>query len=240
MYSPKRRFFLFRNPSFTGGVVTSNLVLDLDAANYSGSGNWLDSTDNNNDAVPQGTPVHSTNDDGYFDLVRGDGDFFSIADSTSLDSMTAITFEMWIYPDDNLDTSPTMLFSKRGATTNGYVGFFTTNGYTFRFGTGTGTGLTYSTGPTTGEWQQVVATIGSGGSKVYVNGDEVATSDYVGNSANINTDASLDLFNVNPRPQVGPRLFDGRASIFRIYSDVLSAAQVQQNYDAVKSRYGLS
>lgn len=242
MYSPKRRFRLFRDPAFTpsSGVVTANLVLNLDAADYSGSGDWLDGTTNNNDAVAQGTPVYSSDDGGYFDIVRSDGDWFSITDSSSLDSMTAITIEMWIHPDDNLDTSPTMLFSKRSATSNGYVGFFTTNGYTFRAGTGTGTGLTYSTGPTVGTWQQVVATIGSDGSKVFVNGDEVATSVYTGDFNNIGTDAVLDLFQVNPRPQTGPRTFDGRASIVRIYSSILTGTEVEQNYDAVKTRYGLS
>ena len=199
----------------------------------------MDETTNNNDAVPQGTPVYSSTEGGYFDLVRTDSDWFSIADSDSLDTMSAITVEMWIRPDDNLDTSPTMLFSKRVTTSNGYVGFFTTGGYTFRVGTGTGTGLTYATGPTTGVWQQVVAAVGASGSVVYVNGAEAATSVYTGDFNNISTAASLDLFQVNPRPQTGPRLFDGRVSIVRIYSAVLTGAQVEQNYDAVKSRYGL-
>lgn len=242
MYSPKRRMRLFRHPAWNppaSGIVTANLVLNLDAGDYSGSGDWLDGTTNNNDAVPQGTPAYSSNEGGYFDLVRSENDWFSIADSDSLDTMTAITVEMWIRPDDNLDTSPTLLFSKRDEVTNGYIGFFNTNGYTFRVGTGGGTGLTYGTGPTTGAWQQIVATIGADGSKFYVNGVEVATSIYTGNFNNIATTASLDLFRVNPFPQVGPRLFDGRASIFRIYSAVLSGEQVEQNYDAVKSRYGL-
>jgi hypothetical protein len=243
MYSPKRRLRLFRNPAWnppSSGVVTTNLVLNLDAADYSGSGNWLDSTDNNNDAVAQGTPVHSTSDGGYFDLVRTDGDWFSIADSSSLDSLSAISIEMWIRPDDNLDTSPTMLLSKRDVVSNGYVGFFTTGGYTFRAGTGTGTGLTYSTGPTVSAWQQVVATIGASGSVLFINGVQVTTNAYTGNFANVDTTASLDLFQVNPRPQVGPRTFDGRVGIVRIYSTSLSGSEVAQNYDAVKSRYGLS
>ena len=243
MYSAKRRFRLFRHPAWnppTSGIVTAGLVLSLDAADYSGSGDWLDETNNNNDAVAQGTPVYSSNDGGYFDLVRTDSDWFSIADSDSLDTMTAITIEMWIRPDDNLDTSPTMLLSKRSTVSDGYVGFFTTGGYTFRAGTGTGTGLTYGTGPTTGAWQQVVATIGASGSALYVNGIEVATSVYTGDFGNIATTASLDIFQVNPRPQTGPRLFDGRVGIVRIYSTFLTDTDVQQNYDAIKSRYGLS
>jgi hypothetical protein len=168
--------------------------------------------------------------------VPAEGDFFSIADSATLDSMSSITVETWI----NIDTvaaDPNMLLSKRTTASNGYVGFFTTTGWTFRFGTGAGTGLTYAAAPATGVWQQIVVTIGTGGSKFYINGVEVATSAYTGDSNNVNTTAALDLFEVNPRPQTGPVRMDGKVSVFRIYSSVLSAAEVTQNYNAVAGRY---
>jgi hypothetical protein len=220
-----------------GGIVTNNLVLNLDATDYSGSGNWLDTSGNNNDASLQGTPGYSSSQGGFFDLIPAEGDFFSIVDSATLDSMTEITVEMWINIDTVNPAGPNMLFSKRATTNDGYVGFFTTTGWTFRFGTGTGTGLTYSTAPSTGVWQQAAATIGSAGSKFYINGAEVTSSVYTGNSANINTAAALDLFEVNPRPQVGPVRMDGKVSVFRIYSDTLSAAEVLQNYNTVAGRY---
>lgn len=214
-----------------------NLVLDLDAANYSGSGNWLDESGNNNDASLHGTPEYSSNQGGFFDLVPAEGDFFSIPDSATLDTMTEVTFEMWINIDAVSAAGPNMLFSKRSGASNGYVGFFTTTGWTFRFGTGVGTGLTHAVAPNTGVWQQVVATIGSAGSKFYINGTEVSSSAYTGDSNNIDTAAALDLFEVNPRPQTGPVRMDGKVSIFRIYSSVLSAAEVLANYNAVVGRY---
>ena len=219
--------------------VTAGLVLSLDAAGYSGSGNWLDTSGNANNAVLQGTPAWNAANGGYFDLVPGDGDWFSIADANSLDTMSEITIETWFNIDTVQGVGPNMLFSKRSTTSDGYVGFFTTTGYTYRFGTGVGTGLTYSTTPTTGAWQQVVATIGSSGSVLYINGTSVTTSVYTGTSANVPQAAALDLYQVNPRPQTGPVTLDGKVSIFRIYSTVLSAPQVAQNFNAVKDRYGL-
>lgn len=222
----------------TPSPVTANLVLSLDAATYSGSGNWLDSSGNGNDAVPQGTPAWNSADGGYFDLVPGEGDWFSIADAASLDSMSEITIETWINLDTVNAAGPNMLFSKRSTANDGYVGFLTTTGYTYRFGTGVGTGLTYSASPATGTWQQVVATIGSGGSVLYINGTSVATSVYTGNPANVPQAAALDLYQVNPRPQVGPVTLDGKVSVFRIYDTVLSSTQVLQNFNAIKARYG--
>ena len=221
------------------GPVASNLVLNLDAAEYSGSGDWLDTSGNGNDAALQGTPTWNAADGGYFDLVPGEGDWFSIADAASLDSMSEITIETWINLDTVSAAGPNMLFSKRATTSDGYVGFLQTTGYTYRFGTGVGTGLTYSTSPTTGAWQQVVATIGSGGSVLYINGASVTTSVYTGTPANVPQAAALDLYQVNPRPQAGPVTLDGKVSIFRIYDTVLSSAQVTQNFNAVRDRYGL-
>lgn len=175
----------------------------------------------------------------YFDLVPGEGDFFSIADAAVLDSMSEISIQMWINIDTVNAAGPNMLFSKRSATSNGYVGFFTTTGWTFRFGTGTGTGLTYASAPSTGVWQQIVATIGSAGSKFYINGSEVASTGYTGTANNVNTEAALDLFEVNPRPQSGPVRMDGKVSIVKIYNGVLTGAEVTAEFNNYRSRYGL-
>ena len=220
-------------------LASAVLVLELDAFGYGGSGAWQDGTANNNDAALQGTPTHfdAVGSSDYFDLVPADGDYFSIADTAALDSMTEISVLMWIQVDTISAAGPNMLFSKRDSTSNGYVGFFTTTGWTFRFGTGTGTGLTYSTPPATNVWQQVVVTIGAAGSKMYINDAEVASSGYTGNSANINTAAALDLFEVNPRPQTGPVKMDGKVGVFKIYNGVLTLAQVQEQFSIYENRY---
>lgn len=213
------------------------LALHLDAAGgYTGVA-WQDLTANSNDATLGGTPRFVPGSGAYFDLVPGDGDYFTIADQTVLDSMTEISVLMWINIDAINAAGPNMLYSKRGTTSDGYVGFFTTTGWTFRFGTGTGTGLTYATPPATGVWQQVVVTIGASGSKMYINNTEVASSAYTGTSSNANTGAALDLFEVNPRPQTGPVKMNGKVGVFKIYNGVLTAAEVQAEYNTYKDRF---
>ena len=216
---------------------SATLILGLDATGGFVGGTWQDTTANNNDATLTGTPRYVPGSGAYFDLVPADGDYFTIADQTVLDSMSEISVLMWINIDAVSAAGPNMLFSKRGTTSDGYVGFFTTTGWTFRFGTGTGTGLTYSTPPTANVWQQVVVTIGAGGSKMYINDTEVASSGYTGNSANINTSAALDLFEVNPRPQSGPVKMDGKVGVFEIYNGILTSAEVQAKYNNYKDRY---
>lgn len=216
---------------------SATLVLGLDATGGFVGGSWQDTTANNNDATLTGTPRYVPGSGAYFDLVPADGDYFTIADQTVLDSMSEISVLMWINIDAVSNAGPNMLFSKRGTTSDGYVGFFTTTGCTFRFGTGTGTGLTYGTAPTTNVWQQVVVTIGATGSKMYINDAEVASSAYTGNGTNINTAAALDLFEVNPRPQSGPVKMDGKVGVFEIYNGILTIAEVQTKYNNYKDRY---
>jgi len=230
----------------SSNYITSGLVMNLDAGSYSGTGNWLDTSGNSNNASAVQTPTYSSNDGGYFDLnggaitATGQVDSFSISDNSTLDTMTSMSIEMWF----NTETiqgvgSANMLFSKRTATTNGYVGFFTTSGYTFRIGTGSPTQLTWSTTPTTGSWQQLVITVGSGGSKIYQNGIEVQdTPSYTGNFANIDTAASLLIGDVNPNAS-GLYGFDGKFSVYRMYNRILSSTEVQQNFDGIRDRYGL-
>jgi len=88
-------------------------------------------------------------------------------------------------------------------------------------------------------WQQIVATIGTGGSKFYINGNEVSTSAYTGDSNNVSNAAALDLFEVNPRPQTGPERMDGKVGLIRIYNGVLSDTNVANNFNNSKARFGL-
>jgi Concanavalin A-like lectin/glucanases superfamily len=214
-------------------------VLELDAFNYGGSGTWQDATTNANNATVQGTPgfTNSLGLSDYFSLNPANGDYFTVNDNSSLDSMASISVLMWININSVNSSGPNILFSKRLSTSDGYIGFFTTTGWTFRFGTGTGTGITYNTAPATTVWQQVVVTIGPGGSKIYINDAQVASSGYTGNSNNINNTAALDLFEVNPRPQVGPVKMNGKVGVVKIYKGVLTLADVQSEYSIYKNRY---
>ena len=225
-------------------VTTLNAVLDLDASVYSGSGNWLDQSGNNNDGVAVGTPTYTAGFGSYFDFTGGattgpgTNDSFAVADDSSLYSMTSISFEMWIRIDTVQGVgSPNLLFDKRSGST-GYVGFFTNTTYTFRVGTTTPTQFTYSATPTVGSWQHIIVTIGGSGSKMYINNSEVASGAYTGNFSNINSGSSLYIGDISIGA-TGVHSYDGEMGLFRIYDSVLSSDDVTTRWNATKSRFGL-
>lgn len=229
----------------TFGYITANTVIDLDASIYSGSGNWLDQSGNDNDGVANGSPTYVSGGEDYFDFdggsTSGPGtrDSFRVADDATLESMTDISFEMWL----NIDAvqgsgSPNLLFDKRNSLGTGYVGFFTNTGYTFRFGTSSPNQFTYSTTPTTGSWQHLVVTIGSGGSKMYINNSEVASNAYAGNTNNISADGILTIADIGIAA-VGVNALDGKIGLFRIYDGILLSTDVTTRWNETKSRFGL-
>jgi len=240
-YAKQRKLIASQSPPPSG---TATVILDLDASLYSGSGNWLDNSGNGNDGVASGTLTYVSGGGSYFDLdggsTTGPGtrDSFAVTDSSTLDTMSSISFEMWIYIDTLQSTSPVLLFDKRTATTNGYVGFVNSAGYTFRVGTSSPTQLSYSTSPTTSAWQHLVVTVESGGSKIYLNNTEVVSSAYTGNFNNINTAATLRIGDISIAA-TGVFAFDGRIGLFRIYDGVLSSSDVTTRWDTTKARFGL-
>lgn len=229
-------------------IVTNSLILHLDAADkqsYAGSGNiWRDLIFSNNATQVQ-SPTYSSNKQFDFDggaiTATGQVDSFSITDTAILDSMNAITFEMWIRISTVQGVGlANMLFSKRSVNTNGYVGFFTSSAFVFRVGTASPTQLSWSVTPTTSIWQQIIATVDSNGGNIYRNGIQVASdASYVGNFSNINTSANLVIGDVNP-DNSGLFGFNGSMSIFKIYSRALSPIEVLTNYNSRKGRFQLS
>ena len=133
--------------------------------------------------------------------------------------------------------APNILFTKRTSSSDGYTGFFTNTGLTFRVGTSTS--LSWSTTLDLTTWQQIVMTVGSGGSKIYHNGVEVVDApSYIGNFANIDTAVDLLIGDVIPTAS-GIYAFNGKMSVFRMYNTILTPTDVLDNFNAVKDRYGL-
>jgi len=224
------------------------LVLGLDANTYSGSGAWLDSTANDNDATIVQSPTYSSLQAGYFTFDGGTAsppgsvDSFSVADSASLHPSSGISIIMWIYISVIPNADPNLLFTKRTTTGDGLVGFYNQTLYRFRIGTsGTGTGnsLDWTTSPTVGAWQQIVVTVGAAGGKIYKDGILVRNdTNYVGNFANISTTESLLIGDCKPLSS-GVNGFRGRMSIFQVYNGVLTADEVVTEFNKYRARYGL-
>jgi hypothetical protein len=92
-------------------------------------------------------------------------------------------------------------------------------------------------------WYNVIVTYdSSSGFVLYLNGDQKDTSATTGTVTTHSYDTTnrlLGCLKDSSGSSFADRFFDGEISICRIYDAVLTAAEVKQNFDALKGRYGL-
>ena len=230
-------------------VRDSSLVLELDAADrnsyVSGSTVWNDLTANNYSGSLTNGPTFDSGSNGSI-LFDGTNDYVIINNPANIQSQN-FTISTWISAsaptnaittllDYDHATSPTRnwVIQSEDATTNRfyYIAYF--DGTTFQpaggFGTGRGIQITNST------WQNLTYTK-SGTSVIgYLNGNQVAS--YTATSATVsylNRDFKIAgaVSGSNSRP------YRGKISNTQIYNRALSATEILQNYNQLKSRFNL-
>jgi hypothetical protein len=227
--------------NFSPKIVTSGLVLYLDAANtrsYPGSGTaWNDLTVNGNNGVLTNGPTFNSSNGGSI-VFDGSNDFVQIPAIN-----VGLNFTVCIWARPNL-TSRQLLFS------NSYR-YFTNEGFLFNIGNN-GTDIFLSIGQdqevavsTTGyvsanTWFYGCATFNGTTARLFVNGLETLYSTQSGSISTI-------LYNTNPaylgrwllNGTTTYDLFSGRIGITQLYNRTLSATEVLQNYNATKNRYNI-
>jgi len=224
-------------------IVTSGLVLNLDASQLrsypgaSGTTTWYDLSGNNNNFTFFGPTFSSVNGGSIvFDGVSN----YLLKESLVLNYNNNFTIQFWFYP------------STLGDSVNGFGLFF--NGVTssntnrvqiavnpngsvnlVTVGSSVGDDFTSSSGlVTTGNWYNYVAVRNSGVITVYLNGVSVA-------SGNVNYSVSQqnNLFIGFIRSSGALWYLNGRISNVSIYNKALTAAEILQNYNVTKARFGL-
>jgi hypothetical protein len=241
--------------NYSPKVVTDGLVLYLDAANpnsyVSGSTSWNDiSRGGNNGALING-PTYSSANNGYI-TCDGTNDYIEVLDNPSLDfGSGSFTVEYWFR---KLQT--TTAYDNIWGPNKWRVGSPGTNEWSVSIGNGTvGTGNNYgfsvevgSTIYGTGEssdvlslntWYQIVAIRSGGSLQTYLNGilkQNVSPAGFTPSSSINNLGRNLRIN--NSTADVFYTAADN--SILRIYNRALSATEVLQNYNATKTRFGLT
>ena len=216
-------------------IVTDGLILALDAGNaksYPGSGtSWTDLSGNSNTGTltsMDGNNYNSANG-GYLDF-DGTADYVDVSGSTTV---SAATFLAWVRLDGDQDQAG-VVFS-RGTTTCG-MNFRATSeniGYHWNSDSNTydwNSGLTVPTQ----EWCMMVVTVTSSVATAYLCRSSGITSST--NSIS-HSSATLDSIEIGRDSHLGTRSFDGRISMAMVYNKALTAAEVEQNYNAFKGRY---
>jgi hypothetical protein len=226
--------------SITGGpnLVQNNLVLELDAGNtksYPGTGiTWFDRSVSRIDGTLTNGPTFSTGSGGSI-VFDGTDDYVLLPNSyaTQLTSLS-FTINLW-FNSSNWDKTFQTLFSK-GDDSWRVHRWFATNPTTLAFGTSglsqvdTLTATTFATNT----WYNITCIYDGSAKFIYVNGIIDAAVSVTGTLA-------LGAFPpmIGENAQATGRYFNGRIPIVQIYHKALSAQEVLQNYNALKSRFGL-
>ena len=235
---------------FANYIVTSGLVLNLDAGNpysYAGAGiTWIDVSGASSVAEFVGGPAFSSADNGsiYFDggtaycAIAPSNNFAWTPSSIGLNNMT---IDIWIKTSDSAGGQ--MILSKPWNGSGEYNYTLYHNGFTIVTGNQTNT-LGFSS-IATGNWTNLVILVSTTQFGAYVNGVQVyaLTNHGITNNAptGANSQLQLTLMTLFPYGGGGNSGFSvqGNVSSLRMYNKVLSAAEILQNYNATKGRFGL-
>jgi len=216
--------------------ITAGLQLYLDAENYTGSGTtWTAQV--GSDATLYNTPTYTAGAPTYFNFVPASFQWSSAPDLGNLSNwtveawfrtgaadlssyVTAVVCNEWDYA-----TSLNYCLGTMGNTTNISAGFFdggwhNTSGFQ----------------PAANTWYQSVGTYDGSTLVQYVNGASQSTLSYTG------TPTSGGAVRIASRWDDQSQLIDyfpGDIAIVRIYNTALSGADVLQNFNATRTRFGL-
>jgi len=235
--------------SSTPSIVTSGLVLNLDAgdsSSYPGSGTtWSDLSSNNNNATLVNGPTYTSSNSGSI-VFDGTNDYATIADVTGVTDFSIsdnYTVDFWVYINStqNYTTYSDNDVVEKWSGSGGYPYVFrylrSTQQMQVAVYNGSSSNITtLQISPNVWwhicgvfDWTNSTLTVyGNSGSSV----SSTATLNLTGTITNT---SALNLM----RRGSGINYTTGNLSALKIYNRALSASEVTQNFDALKDRYGL-
>ena len=218
---------------FANTIVQQGLVLNLDAGNpysYGGAGTTFYDVSPTALSWTINNATYNSSDPKYFSY-NGSNSWLQSSTSAAYDSQT-ITMECWCYPNSLSQNG--FLFEK-GQVNTQYSMFFENPNFVFRTMGSVSNQSAYFTASTyliVSVWNHIVCTYNGSSKIMYVNGIQVQSVAASGALPTGQTDQYIG------RHSSG-YFFNGRIGESRVYNIALSAAQVLQNYNATKGRFGL-
>ena len=220
-------------------IVTDGLVLALDAGNaksYPGSGTtWTDLSGNGNNGTLVNGPTYSSANGGsiVFDGVN-DRTTFSGNNISGLSELaTEFTISVWVKYNSTASYGAFMTKQTSGASTPGTprldLGFLPNDVYltTYNSSSGVIDGGKFSFTINTSFWYNIVLVCGNSLKRGYINN----TLYYSNNFTSTFPTNTHNLGIPRDRP------INGNISQVSIYNKALTASEIQQNYNALKSRF---
>ena len=226
-------------------IVTSGLVLHLDAANkksYPGSGTtWFDISGNGNSGSLVNGPVYSSNQGGSI-VFDGVDDFVSFGNFTA-SSLPSGSISSWVRLASGGLTFQVIAAKRTAGDVTGfdYELDLSSTGTNIRGLVSNGTNLNIITGNTTlsfNVWYLLTFTWSGAALNVYLNGISDATPLTQTISVPSLSTRPFDI-GVGRETSAAQRYYKGNISNTLLYNRALSAQEVLQNYNAQKARFGL-
>lgn len=226
---------------YSPSIVTNGLVLYFDAANtksyVSGSTIWNDiSRGGNNGTLINGPTFNSAN--GGSVVFDGSNDYVTCPLSSTIQSINtnnSLTISTFIKVASSDQYRDFVGVNKISGNNPFVLRVSNANVYFFDWEIGGVRAQSIYPGTTSNilnKWVQLTATIGGNSVKIYLNGVQVGTTVTV--SGNIKTIDSGFQIGV-----LGYSFFFGSVSTTQLYNRALSSEEILQNYNAVKTRFGL-
>jgi hypothetical protein len=215
------------------------LALNLDAANirsYAGSGNtWLDLTSNRNSGALTSVTFGGSGETSAL-VFDGTTSLVNMGTTVGGNQTTSWTLESWIKPTTAGEGGAGRIFQHSSGSVSGFICSLdnSTGSNGIKLNTYAIAGFTVRVGNciTLNSWQHVVWAFSTGSVTFYVNATAIGTSATTSPTAYTSTD-----YIGNEAGATGT--FDGSISIVRLYGNTLTAAEVLQNFNAHRSRYGI-
>tara|TARA_R100000329_G_scaffold59014_1_gene53120 strand:- start:1137 stop:4745 length:3609 start_codon:yes stop_codon:yes gene_type:complete len=220
------------------GLITTNLVLHLDASNsssYSGSGTtWTDLSSSSNDGTLTNGVTYDSNNGGV--LVFDGTDDYVVTSSDMFNANADFTLSVWLLSDTFATGVSYAVVADVANSQSLYLryndgSFKLVNSNTAILGTFSSSSLSTNT------WYDITLTRSSNTYTLYVNGSSVSSLTGISHSFT-HSPTTIGANNNNSAPPAYKNNFDGKIAQVLAYSAALSASEVQQNYNATKATYG--
>lgn len=230
--------------TLSGGpnIITDGLVLYLDAANrqsyVSGSTTWNDISRGRNNGTLVNGPTFSTSSGGSI-VFDGINEVINFGTGDTFFDLPSFTIDIWFQSKGTVPTTGAApgLF---GFTYGIRAYFVAANQIYFSVSSGSAQQAINVTVPTNlrddGLWYNGVFQASPTTSYLYLNGVLISSRavTWLGNTIYPTDTWRLGRDNNNPT-----QFFTGSMASYKMYNRVLSQAEITQNYNATKTRYGL-
>jgi hypothetical protein len=221
--------------SFGKSIVKDGLVFYVDAANglsYSGSGTTLSDLIGNDNGTLTNGPVFSSDNGGKF-IFDGTDDYIRFS-TLNPEQNSSLSYSLWVRPTST-SSDGTLL----GNWATSYMTYFDVGGAVANFRSlirlsngGLAATDVNTANATLNAWNYVTTTLDSTDMRLYVNGVLNQTS-----SSGAGAATGGNGSGIGAEDALGARYFTGDIATCEVYNRAITAAEVVQNYNALKQRF---